>query len=85
MDAALAAALEDVENCDEPALTVFVHALHALEPEQSSFLQALGVRANAGERRVFTGTVSARAAMELSDQPWIQQIRLSSRLRLLNP
>lgn len=83
MDAALAAALDEVGDPEERALSVFIHTSHAPQDAEADFLENLGVGGVTGGRQVFTATLSARAVAELSDQPWLQYMKLSRRLRLL--
>ncbi len=83
MDAALAAALDDVRDPEERVLSVFIHTAHAPVDAEAAFLEDLGVGGVTGERRVFTATLSARAVAELSDQPWLRYMKLSRRLRIL--
>lgn len=82
IDAALAAALDGVQDPDERALVVFIHTMNAPDPSAATFLKELGVRGIGGQRRVFTATLSPRAIAELSEQPWLRFMRLSQRLRL---
>lgn len=84
LDAALAAALDDVQNPEERAFTIFIHTTHAIDTAQAAFLEGLGVSGVRGGRQMFTATLSARAVAELSDQPWVQYLTLSRKLRLLH-
>jgi hypothetical protein len=83
LDAALAAALDEVENPEEPALAVFIHTAHTLSTTEAKFLEGLGVSGIGRKRQVFTATLSPRAIGELSEQPWLRYMKLSRRLRLL--
>ncbi len=83
MDAALAAALDEVRDPEERALSVFIHTAHAPVDAEAAFLEDLGVGGVTGGRQVFTATLSARAVAELSDQPWLRYMKLSRRLRIL--
>jgi hypothetical protein len=83
LDAALAAALDEVSDPEERALAVFIHTAHAPADTEAAFLEDMGVGGVTDERRVFTATLSARAVEELSDQPWLQYMKLSRRLRIL--
>lgn len=83
MDAALAAALDEVQDPEERALSVFIHTTHAPRDAEVAFLEDLGVSGVTAGRQVFTATLSPRAVAELSDQPWLRYMRLSSRLRLV--
>lgn len=83
IDAALAAALDEVRDPDERALSVFIHTARAPVETEAALLEDLGVGVVTGEQRVFTATLSARAVAELSDQPWLRYMKLSRRLRIL--
>jgi hypothetical protein len=85
IDAALAAALDDVQNPETQVFEVFVHVAQPLTSDDTGYLQELGVRGDTRGRQVFTATLSARAVAELSDQPWVRHLRLSRDLRLLDP
>jgi hypothetical protein len=84
IDAALAVALEDIEDAEEPACTVFIHTAYAPGTDEAAFLTRLGVNGVTRRRQVFTATLSARAIAELSDQPWVRYLKLSRKLRLLH-
>ena len=84
VDAALAAALDEVQDSEEQALLVFIHTDHALGSSEAEFLEGLGVTGATERRRVFTATLSPRAVAELTDQPWLRYMQLSRRLRLLD-
>lgn len=83
LDTALAMALSEVQNPDERNLAVFIHTEPVPDAKAAAFLESLGVKVTSG-RDVFTATLSANAVSQLSDQPWVQFIRLSQRLRLLD-
>jgi hypothetical protein len=83
IDAPLASALEDVQEPEKPDLTVFIQTTHPPGSEEARFLEQLGVRGVAGGRQFFTATLSPRAVAELSDQPWVRSLKLSSKLRPL--
>ncbi len=84
IDAALAAALDDVQNQEERAFVVFIHTEHAPDTTEAAILEGLGVSGVTGGRRMFTATLSAREVAELSDQPFVQYLKLSRKLHLLN-
>jgi hypothetical protein len=84
IDAALAAALDEVRDPEERFLAVFIHTTHPPGQAEAAFLERLGVSGIRGERQVFTATLSPRAIAQLSDQPWLRFLRLSQRLRLLD-
>ncbi|GAB4533624.1 MAG: hypothetical protein Kow0063_15840 [Anaerolineae bacterium] len=83
VDAALAAALDEVQDPEEPTLSVFIHTAYAPQDAEVAFLKDLGVRGVTGTRQVFTATLSPRAVAELSEQPWLRYMKLSRRLRLM--
>jgi hypothetical protein len=83
IEAALAVALEEVEDPEEPVLTVFIHTAHAPSGTETDFLERLGVKSVSTGRQIFTATLSPRLVAELSDQPWVNHLRLSRKLRLL--
>jgi len=84
IDAALAAALNQVPDPEARVLSVFIHTTHPPGGAEVTFLERLGVRVDPNGRQIFTATLSARAVAELSDQPWVRYLKLSRRLRLLN-
>lgn len=83
IDAALAAALDEVKNPEERAISVFIHTEHAPGDAEAAFLKDLGVGGLTGGRQVFTATLSPRAIGELSDQPWLRYMKLSRKLRIV--
>ena len=83
LDTPLAMALNEVENPEEQSLVVFIHTEPVPDAKATAFLESLGVNVTRG-REVFTATLSANAVSQLSDQPWVQYIRLSQKLRLLD-
>jgi hypothetical protein len=85
IDAALAAALDDIQDPEARVFEVFIHVAYPLSPDEAGYLQGLGVHGDTSGRQVLTATLSARAVAELSDQAWVRHLRLSRKLRLLNP
>lgn len=83
IDAALAAALDEVKDPEERAISVFIHTEYAPRDAEAAFLEDLGVGGVTGERQVFTATLSPRAIGELSDQPWLRYMKLSRKLRIV--
>lgn len=82
LDAALAGALEPPpRQSPDPELLVFVH----VQPDEVDRreLARLGVRADSMVGSVATATLSPEQIDELSEQPWVRQIRLSQSLKLL--
>jgi len=80
LDAALTAALEEVQDRERPAFTVFVHTERAPEGPEAALMDRLGIGEGTSGRRVFTATLSARGIAELSGQPWVRYLTLSRRL-----
>lgn len=83
LDAALAAALEEIQDPEQRALEVFVATTGAPGAAETDFLQGLGVSGAATGRQVFTARLSARAVAELSEQPWVRSLKLSQKLRAI--
>lgn len=83
IDAALAIALEDIKDPEEPTLVVFVYIEKVPSSDESAFLGKMGVGGETGGKQIFTATLSARAVTELSEQPWIRYLKLSKKLSLL--
>lgn len=85
LDAALAMAMNDVENPEERNLTVFIHTKDAANSAQETeFLTNLGVSGVTKGKDVITATLSPNAISQLSEQPWVEQLNLSQKLRLVN-
>ncbi|NMG05615.1 hypothetical protein [Brasilonema sp. UFV-L1] len=85
LDTALAVALNDVSNSQEPILKVFIHTnINVRYTDKSAMLENLGVADVTPEKDVFTATLSPNAISQLSDQPWVQYIKLSQNLHLVN-
>jgi hypothetical protein len=90
LDAALAAALDDSSDSaaaqDTRLLSVFVHLTPDASGRHGDKLARLGVPKGSLQGGIATATLSPRQVRELSEQPWVRQLRLSSPLRLLgNP
>ncbi len=84
LDAALAMAVNDVKNSQEPSLVVFVRTNQPLDDSALTFLQNLGVKGVTQAKEIFTANVSTSAISQLSQQPWVQYLQLSQKLRLVN-
>ncbi len=84
LDAALAMALNDVQDPEEPSLIVFIHTKEVPDAAAIALLENLGVNDLNSENNVFTATLSANAISQLSEEPWVQYIKLSQKLRFLN-
>ncbi len=82
LDAALASAIARVQDPEERNLVVFVHAEPVTDPQKADFLERLGVSGETSGRDIFTATLSAREVGELSEQSWVQYLRLSQKLHL---
>lgn len=83
MDAALAAALDEDRDPDERVLIVFVHTNQPPDAGAAFLLDKYGINPATSARQIFTATLSPRAVSELSDQPWVRSLKLSSKLHLL--
>jgi hypothetical protein len=82
IDAALAAALANIQDPESPIIDVFIHATRSLNKDEIAFLERLGVSVDPG-KIIFTARLSAQAIEELSRQSWVRYIKLSQRLRPL--
>ncbi|MBD2605699.1 hypothetical protein H6G81_14475 [Scytonema hofmannii FACHB-248] len=83
LDAPLSMALKDVENTEEPSLQVFIHTKPVSNAE-TTVLENLGVSGITTGKDVFTATLSPSAISQLSDQPWVEHVKLSQTLHLAN-
>ena len=85
LDAGLALALNDVDNPQEPSLNVFIQTQpDANSTDAPAILENLGVADVVPGKDIFTATLSPNAISQLSEQPWVQSIKLSQKMRLLN-
>lgn len=84
IDAALVASLDNVQDQEERAFSVFIHTTYPLGPSETAFLERLGISGVTEGKQVYTAMLSAHTVGELSDQPWVQSLRLSRKLRLLD-
>ncbi|BAY94550.1 MULTISPECIES: hypothetical protein [unclassified Tolypothrix] len=84
LDAALATALNDVSDPETPSLTVFIHTEPILDADATAVLENLNVADVTPEKDTFTATLSANAIDQLSAQPWVQYLKLSQKLHLVN-
>ncbi|BAY64703.1 hypothetical protein NIES22_48030 [Calothrix brevissima NIES-22] len=84
LDAALASAINQVQNSDTQSLTVFIHTEPVLDATAIAVLENFGVNDVTPGKNIFTATLSANAISQLSAQPWVQQIRLSQQLNFVN-
>ena len=83
IDAPLAAALEDAGSTDERVLDVFVHTKPLSGSEPLELLHRLNTHGRPDQRQVFTAALSPSEIAQLSDQPWVDYLRLSRPLRSL--
>lgn len=79
VDAALAAVLATLTDVDASALTVWVELEDDANAEAGDALTRFGVL---GHGRVRASRLSGREIAELSDQPWVRHLRLSTPLPL---
>ena len=83
LDAALVMALNRVQNPHQPSFVIFIHTQPGLESAAKKFLMDLGISEITESKRVFTATVSAHTISELSDQTWVEYLKLSQRRRFV--
>ncbi|MBE9036503.1 hypothetical protein [aff. Roholtiella sp. LEGE 12411] len=83
LDTALATALNNVQDAEEQSLTVFIHTESITDPAATAILESLGVGGVTNGQDVFTATLSPNAISQLSEQPWVQYLTLSQKLRLV--
>lgn len=84
LDAALATALNDVPDPETPSLTVFIHTEPILDADATAILENLNVAGVTPGKDTFSATLSANAIAQLSAQPWVQHLKLSQKLHLVN-
>ena len=84
LDAALATAVNDVQNLEKPSLTVFIHTEPILNSAATTVLESLGVSGVSNGKDIFTATLSANAISQLSEQPWVKYLKRSQQLGLVN-
>ncbi|MCW5314509.1 hypothetical protein GTQ43_12025 [Nostoc sp. KVJ3] len=84
LDAALATALNNVQNSEEPSLVVFIHTEPILDSAAIAVLESLGVSGVTSGKDIFTATLSPNAISQLSDQSWVKHLKRSHQLRLVN-
>ncbi|MDZ8227968.1 MULTISPECIES: hypothetical protein [unclassified Nostoc] len=84
LDAALATAVNDVQNSEKPSLTVFIHTEPILNSAATAVLESLGVSGVSNGKDIFTATLSAKAISQLSEQPWVKYLKRSQQLGLVN-
>ncbi|MBD2354714.1 hypothetical protein H6G41_08740 [Tolypothrix sp. FACHB-123] len=84
LDAALSTAINEVQNSETPTLTVFIHTEPVLDANAIAVLENLGVSNVTPGKDIFTATLSANSIAQLSEQPWVQHLKLSQKLHLVN-
>ncbi|MEH1945990.1 MAG: hypothetical protein V7K77_03210 [Nostoc sp.] len=84
LDAALATALNDVPNLEEPSLAVFIHTEPILDSAATAVLESFGVSGVSSGKDIFTATLSPNAISQLSEEPWVKYLKRSQQLRLVN-
>ncbi|MEH1869483.1 MAG: hypothetical protein V7K69_31415 [Nostoc sp.] len=84
LDAALATALNDVQNPEERSLEVFIHTEPILDSAAIAVLENLGISDITSGKDIFTATVSLNTISHLSEEPWVKYLKRSQQLRLLN-
>ncbi|MEH2285123.1 MAG: hypothetical protein V7K90_28040 [Nostoc sp.] len=84
LDAALATALNDVQDLEESSLAVFIHTEPILDSAATAVLESLGVNGVSSGKDIFTATLSANAISQLSEQPWVKYLKRSQQLGLVN-
>ncbi|MEH2357763.1 hypothetical protein [Nostoc sp.] len=84
LDAALATALNDVQNLEEPSLAVFIHTESVLDSAATAVLESFGVSGVSSGKDIFTATLSPNAISQLSEEPWVKYLKRSQQLGLVN-
>ncbi|MCC5609672.1 hypothetical protein LC612_23565 [Nostoc sp. CHAB 5834] len=84
LDAALATALNDVQNSEKPSLTVFIHTEPILNSAATAVLESFGVNGVSNGKDIFTATLSPNAISQLSEQSWVKYLKRSQQLGLVN-
>ncbi|MGJ5628079.1 hypothetical protein [Nostoc sp. CALU 1950] len=84
LDAALATALNDVQDPEETSLGVFIHTEPILDSAAIAILESLGVNDVTSGKDIFTATLSANAISQLSEESWVKYLKRSQQLHLLS-
>ncbi|MFB2768541.1 hypothetical protein ACE1AT_04515 [Pelatocladus sp. BLCC-F211] len=85
LDAALAMTLNQVQDPDERSLVVFIHTQPGTDTSNAAaILKNLGVSGITEVKDVFSATLSLNEIAKLSEQPWVQYLKLSQKLRLVD-
>lgn len=69
-------------NPSDGSLSVFIAMKNPLAAEQVSKLRSFGIASNQGNR-IVTASVSPDTIEKLSDLPWVEQISLAQKQRLM--
>jgi hypothetical protein len=83
LDPGLQMALAQESTGAGRVLDVFVQTRDDPGPDAMEFLQRIGVRNVRPNRKVFTAQLTAEKLDELSEQPWVMALTLSTPLRTL--
>jgi hypothetical protein len=85
IDPALAVALHRTYDRKKRSLEVFIYTQQSIGPAEKSFLKDKGVDVpeNDYPKAILTARISADSASEISDQPWVKQLKLSQKLHAL--
>ena len=84
LDTALILALKRVQDPSIACFVVFIHTESLLDSAAIALLQDLGVCGITDGKNVFTATLSSNAISQLSEQPWVEYLKLSQELRLVS-
>ncbi|WP_414568307.1 hypothetical protein [Nostoc sp. CCY 9925] len=84
LDAALATALNNIQDSEKPSLGVFIHTEAILDSNATAVLENLGVSGVSSGKDIFTATLSPNAISQLSEQPWVKYLKRSQQLSLVN-
>ncbi|KOP25989.1 hypothetical protein AMR41_12030 [Hapalosiphon sp. MRB220] len=85
LDAALAMTLNQVQDPDEHSLVVFIHTQPGTDiSNAATILKNLGLSGFTEVKDVFSATLSLNEIAKLSEQPWVQYLKLSQKLRLVD-
>ncbi|MEM9922162.1 MAG: hypothetical protein AAF915_00140 [Cyanobacteria bacterium P01_D01_bin.50] len=84
LDTALILALKQIKDPSKPCLVVFIHTESVLDPTATALLESFNISNITEGKNVLTATLSANAISQLSEQPWVQYLKLSEKLRFVN-
>ncbi|MGJ5673702.1 MAG: hypothetical protein ACR9NN_08865 [Nostochopsis sp.] len=85
LDAALAMTLNQVQDPDERSLVVFIHTQPEVDTSNAAtILKNLDLSKIAEAKTVFSATLSLNEIAKLSEQSWVQYLKLSQKLRLVD-